>query len=113
MNFYVPYAGIDAKPLWDWAREELADIGLPTTRRRIRALVWHDDEDEEHYVMVGGDTPVDEDDLVLLILESSAHDDMVFVCTLDQLLDRALPYALTLDESWQVVDFDDGPCGWA
>ncbi|MDQ8758319.1 hypothetical protein RCO27_18985 [Sphingosinicella sp. LHD-64] len=110
MNFYVPHhAGARGDRLWHWARADLAKHGLATTRRRIRALIWYDDEGEEHYVMVGGETPGGEDDdPVMTILESGDLDDLVFVCTLSRLANGEPPFALSLGRDWKVVDFDDG-----
>ena len=107
MNFYVPdMTASQADIAWLYARGFLLDRGRPTTGRRIRALVWHDEEGEEHYLMVGGDTPFGEDDLVMVILQAGDVARKFYVCTADQLADRADPYPLTLDERWRVVEFD-------
>lgn len=45
MNFYVPFAedALEAEMIWALTRDFLADLGLPTTRRRIAALSLHPD----------------------------------------------------------------------
>lgn len=112
MNFYVPPScRRQRRPALEPGARDLARRGLATTRRRIRALIWHDDEGEEHYVMVGGETPGGEgDDPVMTILQSGDHDDLVFVCTLSRLASGEPPFALSLGRDWAVVDFDDGVC---
>lgn len=107
MKFFVPFADgrADAERFWAAARARMADeYGLPTSGRRIFALAT-----DTGAVEVGDGTPQsDYEDVVMAILECEALDNMYFVFTHihDELEDP--PYPLTLDESWRVVEFDDG-----
>lgn len=113
MNFYVPYARDpdDAEGLWDYLRERLANRGLPTSWRRIRALVCHI-EGVDLCVAVGLDVPAaEEGDPVMLIFEASDATDRAYVCTLRQVVKNWKPLGVTLDERWRVIDFDRGGSG--
>lgn len=112
MKFFVPGARdeAEAERIWAGARLWLAELGLPTTRRRIRALAWAMDG-PDHYVAVGGETP-DGEDFVMLILEASGLD-LFYVCTPARGMIDDIPYPLALDEHWRVIDFEEEVCGWA
>jgi hypothetical protein len=115
MSFFVPYAPDreDAEALWEHAREQLEERGLPTTWRRIRALVVNDDGVTHLVAAVGSDTIVEEDDPVMLILEARDAPGLVYVCTLSKVMNDELPFGLRLDEAWRVVDFNAGGTGRA
>jgi tRNA(fMet)-specific endonuclease VapC len=74
MKFFVPTMDpSEAEQLWAYTRQHLSGLGLATTRRRIRALAWRG-ADKDHFVAVGGEVPFEEEDLVMIILESSDLD---------------------------------------
>lgn len=115
MNFYIPFTRDPdmAESLWEHERERLADCDLPTTARRVRALVCEIDG-VDHYAAVGGDAPGAENDPILLILEATGDEaGIYYVFTRSTFLNEEAPMPLSLGEHWRVVDFEDGPCGWA
>jgi hypothetical protein len=111
MKFFVPHFDApDAERVWAGTRLWLSELGLPTTRRRIRALACEIDG-KDHFLAVGGDTP-DGEDFVMAILEAS-NLDLFYVCTPSRGLVDDIPYPLALDEHWRVIDFDEEVCGHA
>lgn len=93
------------------ARARLLARGRLTTGRRIRGIIWWDQDDDppEPWITVGEDHPDGEKgDPVLLILESSRFADMYFVSTLRQFRAREDPQAIALGKWWRVVEFDEG-----
>lgn len=110
MSFFVPYAQDleGSELLWDHAREQLEARSLPTTWRRIRALLLEHKGVTHLIAAVGSDTEVEEDDPVMLILEASDEDRLVYVYTLSQLVEDRKPFGLYLDEDWRVMDFGEG-----
>ena len=93
------------------ARARLDALGRPTTGRRIRGLVWWDNDDEapEPWLMVGADHPDGpKGDPVLAILESARFDDMYFVATLRRFQAGEAPQAIALGKWWRVVEFEEG-----
>lgn len=111
MNFYVPILSSArvAENFRDDMRALMAELGDPTTDRRIRALV-RDVADGEDYVMVGGDVADwrSAHDPVMLILEAADRPGMVYVFTVAIALRWEAPWTVTLGKRWTVVDFDDG-----
>jgi hypothetical protein len=106
-----PSLGAATERLCAAARASLAARGRPTTDRRIRGLVWWDNDDEapEPFIMVGEDHPDGpEGDPVLAILESARFDDMYFVCTLREVGAGEAPRAIALGKWWRVVVDGDG-----
>ena len=115
MNFFVPFARDPDTAEWVWAhmRDYLEERDLPTTDRRILALVCEIDG-SNHVAAVGGDTPEREGDPILVILEADGDEaGIYYVCTLRQIVDGAVPMPLSLGENWSVLDFDGSACGWA
>lgn len=115
MNFYIPFTKDPdmAESLWEHQRECLADCDLPTTDRRVRALVC-EINGVDHYAAVGGDMPSVENDPILLILEATGDEaGIYYVFTRATFLNEEFPISLSLNEHWRVVDFDGGACGWA
>ncbi len=111
MTFHVPGFGDQAELFWNVARSRLSLHGRPTTERRIRAIVWwdQDDEEPEPWITVGDDLPNGaKGDPVLVILESARFADMVFVSTLRQFRAREEPRAIALGKWWRVVEFEEG-----
>jgi hypothetical protein len=106
MNFFIPSAKDrdQAEIVWSVVRKGLADHGLATTPRRIRALAWAGDG-ETHSIAVGADPPWVECDPVLAIFEASDFD-VYYVCTFGQVARERLPRVFGLDDSWSVVDFE-------
>lgn len=106
MKFFVPGFRRQremAEYAWLTFRAWLRDEGLPTSRRRILAVVAEIDG-ADHYIAVGHETPFD-DSPAILILESS--DGRHFhICTLKHGTGQALPWTLPLDWRWRVVDFE-------
>lgn len=93
------------------ARLHLDRLGRPTTERRIRGLVWWDQDDEapEPWLTVGRDHPDGpERNWVLAILESSRFADMYFVSTVRQFQAGEAPQAIALGKWWRVVEFGEG-----
>jgi hypothetical protein len=91
------------------ARARLARLGRPTTDRRIKSVIWWDQDDEppEPFITVGEDHPDGpEGDPVLAILESARFEDMYYVCTLRDSGAREAPLAIALGKWWRVVEFD-------
>lgn len=119
MKFFVPaFDESDAERIWAGTRHWLSELGLATTRRRIRALAC-EIGGNDHFVAVGCETPYD-DEPVLVILESS--DLGIFeacpersrrICTPSRGVLDDIPYPMWLDESWRVIDFDEEVCGLA
>ena len=100
-----------AEQLWTEVRARLLALGRPTTERRIKGVVWwdQDDEEPEPWLTVGQDHPDGPNgDPVLAILESSRFADMYFVSTLRQLRAREEPQAIALGKWWRVVEFEEG-----
>ena len=119
MKFFVPLTddAEHAELIWDTARADLFDIGMPTTRRRIRALSFH--PGCERLLEVGRDTPED-DGPVMVILEASNRDVFVAcpersrrVCTPYNGVLEGAPYILALTPGSRVIDFDEEVEGWA
>jgi hypothetical protein len=113
MNFYVPIAPTveDAENLRDHMREVLKAFGLPTRKRRIRALACADEDGEdEQYIMVGGDLDDEaaSEDPVLLIFEAKKPKRTFYFVTLRVLAERERPWIMKLGKPWRVVEFDDG-----
>jgi hypothetical protein len=104
MKFFVPRTRNreEAELVWIEVRAWLSEIGLPTTRRRVAALVCAIGG-VDHVLAVDRETPGG--DIVAVILESSELD-LVFVCTPRRGLGEGMPYPLALDEQWRVVDFE-------
>lgn len=111
MKFFIPSAADreQAETVWALVRMSLLDRGMPTTRRRVRALAC-EIEGRDHYVAVGADTPEAVDDPVLAIFEAS-NIDLFYACTFTHVALEQPPYALGLDESWRVIDFDEEVVG--
>jgi hypothetical protein len=98
-----------AEAVREAARARLHARGRPTTGRRIRGIVWWDQDDEppEPWIMVGEDHPDGPaGDPVLAILESARFADMYFVTTLGQFRAGEPPQAIALGKWWRVVEFD-------
>ena len=108
MKFYVPFADDDdqAEIIWSGLRERLLDVGLPTTRRRIRGLSL-DDRRPGWRLEIGDDTP-DTGELVLVILESSDLD-LYYVFTPAHGLFRGEPHPIALPEHGSAIVFEEGP----
>lgn len=106
MRFFVPGMRNDremSEHAWLTFRWGLSEMGLPTTRRRIQALVAEIDG-ADYYIAVGHETPFD-DALAILILESLDREHW-HICTLEQGLNDTKPWTLAADERWRVVDFE-------
>lgn len=111
MKFFVPaFDEPDAERVWAGTRQWLSELGLATTRRRIRALAC-EIAGKDHFVAVGCETP-DSDEPVLVILESSDLG-IFYICTPSRGVLDDIPYPMWLDESWRVIDFDEEVCGHA
>jgi hypothetical protein len=113
VKFFVPCAHdeAEAERIWAAVRMYLAGLGLPTTRRRIRALGMTI-AGKDHEVAVGGEMPHG-DDFVMVILESS-NLDIFYVCTPSRGMVDDIPYPMALDdERWRVIDFEEEVCGHA
>jgi len=112
MKFFVPYAwdAASAEQIWAGTRLYLSELGLRTTRRRIRALAC-EIRGKDHFLAVGGDTP-DGDDFVLIILESDWLG-IYYVCTAGRVMADDIHYPLSLDENWRVIDFAEEVVGHA
>lgn len=95
-----------AEIVWSALRERLSDLGLATTRRRIRALSL-DDRRPDWRLEIGDGTP-DTGEPVLLILESSDLD-LYFVFTPDHGLGSGAPYPIALPEHGSAIPFEEGP----
>ena len=105
MKFFVPALNPSlAEQLWAYTRQHLSGLGLDTSRRRIWALAWRG-EGEEHFLAIGDDLPNGEDGPVMVILESRDLD-LFYVCTPDRGLLDDIPYPITLDDEWRVIDFE-------
>lgn len=112
MKFFVPaFDETDAERVWAGTRHWLSGLGLSTTRRRIRALACRI-AGKDHFVAVGDDVPFEDEDLALIILESS-NLGIFYVCTPSRGLLDDIPYPMGLDERWRVIDFDEEVAGWA
>lgn len=111
MRFFIPHAADsdDAERIWAGIRLWLAELGLPTTRRRIRALSLEIDG-VAHYVPVGGETP--DGEVVMMILEASDNG-LYYVCTPDRGMLEDIPIPMALHDEWRVIDFDEEVVGWA
>jgi len=113
VKFFVPCAHdeAEAERILAAVRLYLAELGLPTTRRRIRALGMTI-EDKEHFLAVGGETP-DGEDFVMVILEASNFD-IFYVCTPSRGMLDDIPYPMALDdERWRANDFEEEAVGHA
>ncbi len=111
MKFFVPaFDESDAERIWAGTRHWLSELGLATTRRRIRALACGI-AGNDHFVAVGSETPYD-DEPVLVILESSDLG-IFYVCTPSRGVLDDIPYPMWLDERWRVIDFDEEVVGHA
>jgi hypothetical protein len=111
MRFFVPLAQDEAEAEYVWAgvRLYLSELGLATTRRRIRALSLS--PDLRRRVEVGLDLP-DDPGPVLLILES-ADINVFFACTPMRGVLSDVPWALALSREGRAIDFDEEVVGWA
>lgn len=111
MKFFVPYAHdrAQAEHVWAAVRLWLSDIGLPTTRRRIRGLALEIDG-VDHKLAIGENTP--DGDFVMVILEASDLD-LFYVCTPHRGVLKGPPLPLALHEDWRVIDFDEEVVGHA
>lgn len=101
----------DADMFRGMARTRLDMLGRPTTERRLRAIIWWDQDDEppEPFITVGRDHPDGpERDPVVAILESARFDDMYFVCTFREFGAREMPRAIALGKWWRVAEFGKG-----
>ncbi|HYD14178.1 MAG TPA: hypothetical protein VEC11_15130 [Allosphingosinicella sp.] len=90
-------------------RLQLERLGRPVTDRRIKGIVWwdQDDEEPEPYFTVGEDLPNGaKGDPVLAILESARFADMYFVGTVGRFRAGEPPQAIALGKWWRVVEFD-------
>jgi hypothetical protein len=106
-----PASEDDAELVRTEARARLRARNRPTTDRRIRALVWYDADDEapEPWLEVGADMPDGaKGDPVLVILESSRFEGVVFVSTLRQVRAGEDPHAIALGKWWRVVEDGEG-----
>lgn len=113
MKFFLPCARdeAEAERIWAAVRLYLAELGLPTTRRRIRALGMTI-AGTDHEVAVGGDTPYS-DEVVMVILEAN-NLDIFYVCTPSRGMLDDIPYPMALDdERWRVIDFEEEVVGHA
>ena len=109
MEAHVPGTGGEEELFRDAARARLLARGRPTTDRRIRGIIWWDQDDDppEPWLTVGEDHPEGaKGDPVLVILESARFEDMYFVSTLRQFRAREAPQAIALGKWWRVVEFD-------
>ena len=108
MRFHIPFTECDgqAEAIWTGLRERLLDCGLPTTRRRIRALSL-DDRRPGWRLEIGDETP-DTGEPVLVILESSDLD-LYFVFTPGHGVIHGEPYPLALPEHGSAIAFEEGP----
>lgn len=107
MKFFMPLTDSDEDAEWirETVRGELADLGMPTTDRRIWALLLH--PECRHLVEVGLNTPAS-DEPVMLILEAS-NVDVFYVCTPSRGVLEGVPYPLGLTERGRAIDFDESP----
>jgi hypothetical protein len=106
VKFFVPgFRGQRemAEHVWLSARSWLSENGLPTSRRRIEAVVAQIDG-ADHFIAVDHECPFDEA-IAILILESS-DGERFHICTLERGIGESLPWTLPLDENWRVVDFE-------
>ena len=108
MRFFVPFTEDEeqAEIIWTGLRERLLDVGLPTTRRRIRGLSL-DDRRPGWRLEIGDGTP-DTGEPVLVILESGDLD-LYYVFTPDHGLMRGEPYPIALPEHGSAIAFEEGP----
>lgn len=112
MKFFVPSMDeSQAEQVWAHARQWLSGLGLDTTRRRIWALACEIDG-KDHFLTVGDDVPSGDDGPVLVILESR-DSDLFYVCTPSRGIVDDIPYPMSLDEHWRVVDFEEEVVGHA
>jgi hypothetical protein len=112
VKFFVPgfECRLAAEHVWAEVRRWLAEMGLPTRPRRIRALAC-EIEGRDHFVAVGAEPP-DDDEPVMVILEAS-NLDIFYVCTPSRGVLEDIPYPMWLDERWRVIDFDEEVVGHA
>jgi hypothetical protein len=111
MAVRAPGSEDDAELIRAAVRGRLLARGRPTTDRRIRGIIWWDQDDEapEPWIAVGEDHPDGaKGDPVLIILQSSRFADMYFVSTLRQFRAREEPRAIALGKWWRVVEFEEG-----
>ena len=106
MKFFVPYAADDAhaEQIWNDARADLFDLGLPTTKRRIWALAL-DSREPGHLLHVGREIP-DDYGPAMLILEAS-NADVFYVCTPWNGVLGGEPFVLGLTKRGRTIDFDE------
>lgn len=106
MKFFVPYAADEAhaEAIWSDARADLADLGLPTTRRRLWALSL--DVRRPHSLLhIGREIPDDEGP-AMIILEASDCD-VYYVCTPWHGVLGGEPHVVGLREHGRAIDFDE------
>lgn len=106
MRFHVPFTECEeqAEAIWSGLRERLLDVGVPTTRRRIRGLSL-DDRRPGWRLEIGDLTP-DTHEPVLVILES-VELDLYYVFTPAHGLLGGEPYPLALPEHGSAIDFEE------
>ena len=107
MKFFIPYVeGREAEALWNRVRAVLSELSLPTTDRRIQALILGDGRGE-HVLAVGMSTP-DCDEPILMILEAEGLG-IFYACTDSNGVEEGLPFPLGLSRHGYAVDFDPAP----
>jgi hypothetical protein len=104
VKFFVPYAADDghAEAIWSDARSDLFDIGFPTTRRRIWALLL-DGRRSGWFLHVGREMP-DGEGPAMIIFEAS-NLDVYYVCSPWRGVLGGEPHVLGLCEQGRAIDF--------
>ncbi|HEX8063951.1 MAG TPA: hypothetical protein VF535_12135 [Allosphingosinicella sp.] len=106
MKFFVPWASDDdhAEQIWADSRSDLAELGMPTTKRRIWALSL--DRTRPHCLLhIGREVP-DGCGPAMLILEAS-NLDIYYVCTPWNGVLGGEPFPMGLSKRGRAIDFDE------
>jgi hypothetical protein len=106
VKFFVPFAADDAhaEQIWDDARADLLDLGLPTTGRRIWALSL-DIGNPACLLHIGREVP-DDYGPAMLIFEASDLD-IFYVCTPWNGVLGGEPFPMGLTSRGRAIDFDE------
>jgi hypothetical protein len=106
MKFFVPWAADDdhAEQIWNDSREDLLDLGMPTTKRRIWALSL--DVTKPHCLLyIGREVPEDYGPAMLIFEASDA--DLYYVCTPWNGVLGGEPFPMALSARGRAIDFDE------
>lgn len=106
MKFFVPWAADDdhAEQIWQDARADLFELGLPTTNRRIWALSL-DVRNPATLLHIGREVP-DEYGPAMVIFEAS-NVDVYYVCTPYNGILGGEPFPMGLTKRGRAIDFDE------